>query len=159
MRASNYSPYILTKGAAVYELANYLQTEYRQYAGNRIKKLMFITLNSRFRIRNGFLQALVLSLLCVFDNNNSKRLHKLNTIQLDLFKKKRRGGLLFMGREKNEDLWSVGLVTRDEIASTRVSLRQAKDRNVWSEFTLFWIIRLTKVTNLWKIHWYWYLPL
>lgn len=87
MRASNYSPYILTKGAAVYELANYLQTEYRQYAGNRIKKLMFITLNSRFRIRNGFLQALVLSLLCVFDNNNSKRLHKLNTIQLDLFKK------------------------------------------------------------------------
>jgi hypothetical protein len=99
MRASNYSPYILTKGAAVYELANYLQTECRQYAGNRIKKLMFITLNSRFRIRNGFLQALVLSLLCVFDNNNSKRLHKLNTIQLDLFKKTERRSTVH-GRKK-----------------------------------------------------------
>lgn len=105
MRASNYSPYILTKGAAVYELANYLQTEYRQYAGNRIKKLMFITLNSRFRIRNGFLQALVLSLLCVFDNNNSKRLHKLNKIQLDLFfKKKAERRSTVHVREKNEDL-------------------------------------------------------
>jgi hypothetical protein len=104
MRASNYSPYILTKGAAVYELANYLQTECRQYAGNRIKKLMFITLNSRFRIRNGFLQALVLSLLCVFDNNNSKRLHKLNKIQLDLFIKKSGEEVYCSWEEKNEDL-------------------------------------------------------